>query len=193
MPPERAVHFLIQACRSLAEAHELGLVHRDIKPANLFVCRQGEEYDVLKVLDFGLVRPHAPGPSDVTLLTGQAIVGTAAYMAPESATEGKVEARTDLYSLGCVGYWLLSGRAVFAGKTPIEVILKHVNDEPTPLRSLAQLGVPGALDAMILSCLAKDPAQRPSSAEALDQMLTGLTFEQPWTRVRARESWRERR
>ena len=193
MPPERVVHFLVQACRSLAEAHELGLVHRDIKPANLFVCRQGEEYDVLKVLDFGLVRPDAPGPSDVTLLTGQAIVGTPAYLAPESATEGDVGPRTDLYSLGCVGYWLLSGKTVFAGKTPIEVILKHVNDEPVPLRSLAPLEIPEALDAAILSCLAKDPERRPPSAEALDQMLGDLTFERPWTRVRARESWREPR
>jgi serine/threonine-protein kinase len=193
MTPERAVHFLVQACRSLAEAHELGLVHRDIKPANLFICRQGEEYDVLKVLDFGLVRPRAAGPADATLLTGAKIVGTPAYMAPESAMEGEVEQRTDLYSLGCVGYWLLSGRTVFAGKTPIEVILKHVNDEPVPLRSLVPFGIPEALDTAILSCLAKAPERRPSSAEALDQMLSALVFERPWTRVRARESWWEPR
>jgi serine/threonine-protein kinase len=86
----------------------------------------------------------------------------------------------------------LSGKTVFTGKTPIEVILKHVNDEPVPLRSL-ELGIPEALDAAILSCLAKDPKRRPPSAEALDQMLEALTFEQPWTRVRARESWRESR
>jgi serine/threonine-protein kinase len=168
-------------------------VHRDIKPANLFACRQGEEFDVLKVLDFGLVRPDAAGPSDITLLTGKAIVGTPAYMAPESATGGEVDQRTDLYSLGCVGYWLLSGQTVFAGKTPVEVILHHVHDEPAPLRSRATLQIPEELDAAILSCLAKDPKRRPASAEALDQMLGAIPFERPWTRARARGAWREPR
>ena len=91
--------------------------------------------------------------------------------------------QTDLYSLGCVGYWLLSGQPVFSGKTPIEVILRHVNDEPVPLRSLAPFGIPEALDAAIFSCLAKDPKRRPPSAEALDQMLGAISFERPWTRA----------
>ena len=192
--PERAVHFLVQACRSLAEAHELGLVHRDIKPANLFVCRQGQEYDVLKVLDFGLVRPDTPMPSDVTRLTGEAaIVGTPAYMAPESAVGGEVGPQADLYALGCVGYWLLSGQPVFAGRTPLEVLLHHVRDAPVPLRSRTAFKIPETLDGAILSCLAKDPRQRPRSAEALDRILTAIPFEQPWTRARARDSWSELR
>jgi serine/threonine-protein kinase len=190
LPPERAVHFLVQACRSLAEAHALGLVHRDIKPANLFVCRQGEEYDVLKVLDFGLVRPDTSTPSDVTLLTSKALmVGTPAYMAPESAMGDEVGRQTDLYSLGCVGYFLLSGEPVFSGRTPIDVISRHVYEDAVPLASRTTLDIPEALDAAILSCLAKDPQRRPAGAEALDRMLGAIPFERPWTRDRAREAW----
>jgi serine/threonine-protein kinase len=190
--PERAVHFLIQACRSLAEAHELGLVHRDIKPANLFVCRQGREYDVLKVVDFGLVRPDPSIPSDATLLTGDAvIVGTPAYMAPENATGGGVGPRSDLYSLGCVAYWLLTGRPVFDGKSPVDIIMRHVDHVPAPLRSVAGIDVPDALDAAVRSCLAKDPEQRPPDAETLGRTLAAIPFERPWTPDRARESWAE--
>jgi eukaryotic-like serine/threonine-protein kinase len=190
LPAERAVFFLIQACRSLAEAHELGLVHRDIKPANLFACRQGQEYDVLKVLDFGLVRPQTSTSSDLRRLTGKAvIVGTPAYMAPESATGGEVGPQTDMYSLGCVAYWLLTGQPVFQGDTPIEVLMRHVRDEPVPLRSRAEIDIPEALDAAILSCLAKDPKRRPHSAEALARILEAMPLERPWTRTRARESW----
>lgn len=192
MRPERAVHCLMQACRSLAEAHALGLVHRDIKPAHLFLCRQGEEFDVLKVLDFGLVRPDTVRPADAALVTGREVVlGTPAYMAPESATGDAVGPRTDLYSLGCVGYWLLSGQPVFAGKTPVDLILRHVHDNPAPLQERSAVDIPEALDAVILSCLAKNPEERPSSAEALDRMLGSIVFERPWTRARARESWRD--
>ena len=191
--PERAVHFLIQACRSLAEAHELGLVHRDIKPANLFVCKQGQEYDVLKVLDFGLVRPDSSKPSDLTMLTGGAtIVGTPAYMAPEAAMQGKVEPRTDLYSLGCVAYWMLTGRQVFEGKTPIELVMRHAREKPLPLRQGGAVAdIPDALERAVLGCLAKDPNDRPQSAAALESMLAAIPFERPWTNARARECWEE--
>jgi serine/threonine-protein kinase len=185
------VHLLIQACDSLAEAHGLGLVHRDIKPANLFVCRQGQEHDVLKVLDFGLVRPEPSSPSGVTMLTGEVIVGTPAYMAPECAMGGEIGPPTDLYSLGCVGYWLLSGRPVFDGKTPVDLLMHHVREEPPPLRSRALFDVPDALEDAILRCLAKDPQQRPPSAEALVRILAAIPLERPWTGARARESWSE--
>jgi serine/threonine-protein kinase len=189
MRPERAVHFLIQACRSLAEAHALGLVHRDIKPANLFVCRQGEEYDVLKVLDFGLVRPQVTRP-DATALTGEAtIVGTPAYMAPEAAMGEPVGPAADLYALGCVGYWLLTGEPVFRGRTPIEILSHHVNDAPEPVRSHAAFEVPVALEAVLLECLEKDPAKRPSSAEALEAILEGVPLERRWTRADAKKWW----
>jgi serine/threonine-protein kinase len=193
MRPERAVHFLVQACRSLSEAHGRGLVHRDIKPANLFVCRQGEEYDVLKVLDFGLVRPD-PSTSNATLLTGEAsIVGTPAYMAPEMATGGDIGPSADLYALGCVGYWLLSGRTVFEGRTSIEVLLHHIHDAPPPLRSRAGFPIPEALDAAIAACLAKDPRQRPSSAAALQQQLEAVPLAHRWTDAQARGAWADLR
>jgi serine/threonine-protein kinase len=191
MRPERAVHLLIQACGSLAEAHDLGLVHRDIKPANLFVCRQGQEHDVLKVLDFGLVRPEPSSSSDATVLTGEVIVGTPSYMAPECAMGGEVGPQTDLYSLGCVGYWLLSGRPVFDGKTPVDLLMRHIHEAPPPLRLRALFEIPEPLEAAILSCLAKDRRQRPRSAEALARTLAAIPFERPWTGARARESWSE--
>jgi hypothetical protein len=188
VPPERAVFFLLQACRSLAEAHALGLVHRDIKPANLFACRQGQEYDVLKVLDFGLVRPTS---SEVARLTGkEGVVGTPGYMAPENATGDEVGPQSDIYSLGCVGYWLLSGQPVFPGGKPIDVLLRHVRDKPVPLRARAEVPIPEALDEAILGCLAKEPKRRPQSAEALGRILEAIAFDRPWTRTRARDSWK---
>jgi serine/threonine-protein kinase len=188
--PERTVHFLIQACRSLAEAHALGLVHRDIKPANLFVCRQGEEYDVLKVLDFGLVRPGVSRMD--TTLTGEAtILGTPAFMAPEAATGDAVGAPADLYALGCVGYWLLTGHHVFEGRTPVEVLLRHVKDAPASIRSRTTLEIPPALEAVLLACLEKDPLGRPRSAEALGDLLAGVPLTGSWTRAQAREAWNE--
>jgi len=194
LPPERAVHFLMQACRSLAEAHGLGLVHRDIKPANLFVCRQGQDYDVLKVLDFGLVRPDTSTPSDLTQLTGDdVVVGTPAYMAPESATSGEAGPQTDLYSLGCVAYWLMTGRQVFEGKTLVEVILHHVHDAPTPLHEVTAFEMSPALESAIAKCLAKNPKERPQSAEVFEQMLAAIPFDRPWTNARARESWSQSR
>ena len=127
----------------------------------------------------------------MTRLTGKAvIVGTPAYMAPESATGGEVGPQSDMYSLGCVAYWLLSGQPVFHGETPIDVLLRHVRDEPVPLRSLSEIQVPEALEAAILSCLAKDPKRRPQGAEALGRILEAMPFERPWTRTRARDSWR---
>ena len=193
LPPERAVHFLVQACRSLAEAHNLGLVHRDIKPANLFVCRQGLEYDVLKVLDFGLVRPDASASSaDAVALTGEAVVvGTPAYMAPEIVMGGDVGRRSDLYALGCVGYYLLSGQPVFRGKTPAEVVSRHTHETPAPLRSPAMFEIPAALEGAILSCLAKDPGLRPASAGDLERKLAAIPFARPWTPERAADAWRE--
>src|SRR5262249_24890824 len=146
MPPERAVYLLVQACRSLAEAHALGLVHRDIKPANLFVCRQGQDHDVLKVLDFGLVRPeNAPGQ---TLLTvDAAVVGTPAYMAPEYVTGDPIGPSVDVYALGCVGYWLLTGQRVFDSRSPIEQVMRHLNEAPVPIRARSPFSVPEALEA----------------------------------------------
>src|SRR5262245_18705923 len=134
IPAERAIHILRQICHSLAEAHEAGLIHRDIKPANVFVCRYGREVDFIKVLDFGLVKTLRQGGSDNVTLTAESIVcGTPAYMAPEQAQGlDRDDARSDIYALGCVAYWLLTGQLVFEGKSSIEVLMHHARTQPTP-------------------------------------------------------------
>jgi serine/threonine-protein kinase len=189
LPPERVVHVLRQACHSLAEAHARGLVHRDIKPANIYLCRQGLELDFVKVLDFGLVKRTTTGKTSDPRLTQEGqMSGTPTYMAPESATgDADVDARADLYALGCVAYWLLTGRTLFAGDTPLKQILAHVADVPPPPSRHAP--VPAALDELVLRCLAKKPGDRPQSAEDLAQSLAALALPSPWTPERARAWW----
>ena len=142
LPPERLVFLLRQACRSLAEAHENGLVHRDIKPANLFVAVLGGEYDFLKVLDFGMVKT-GPEDQDVQLTAGGSLVGTPAFVAPEWVTgEGPTDGRADLYSLGCTAFWILTGMPVFQAKTPAAMLLAHVNSEPPPVSRFSEQRIP---------------------------------------------------
>jgi serine/threonine protein kinase len=192
MPAERVVMLLRQACRSLAEAHDAGLVHRDIKPANLFVCKLGPECDFLKVLDFGIVK--AVGETDKTAMTaltqaGQ-FTGTPAYTAPEQALEGgNVGPQTDLYSLGCVAFWMLTGRTVFEADSPMQVLVQHTQAEPIAPSRVTEQPVPEALDAAILACLSKSPSERPRSADDLWRMLGEVPFANPWTQVRAEEWW----
>jgi eukaryotic-like serine/threonine-protein kinase len=191
LPPERAVHLLRQACDSLAEAHARGLVHRDIKPSNIFTCRMGLEVDFVKVLDFGLVKafdePKEAGPA----LTRENMVhGTPAFIAPEQAMgRADVDARVDIYATGCVAYWLLTGRLVFTSDTPMGYLVHHIHTPPRPPSTLAELPIPPALDTLILSCLAKDPAQRPQSARELSRQLAEIECTRPWTEERAREWW----
>ena len=188
-PPERVAILLAQACRSLAEAHDLGLVHRDIKPANLFVACLGPEYDYLKVLDFGIVKDR-PGP-EAMLLTAQGMVpGTPAFMAPEiAAGETEVDGRADLYSLACVAYWALTGQLVFAAKTPEQMLLHHARTTPAPPSRMSELPIPRAIDEIVLRCLAKSPDDRPASALDLEAALSEVAFERPWTQDRARAWW----
>jgi serine/threonine-protein kinase len=131
-PPARVASILRQACRSLAEAHDRGLVHRDIKPANLHLGRLGLEYDFVKVLDFGLVKRDSRVREDVRLTAPESLSGTPAYMAPEMVAGDPVDARADLYALGCVGYFLLTGAMVFEGDNPLQLVLKHLQTEPVP-------------------------------------------------------------
>jgi serine/threonine-protein kinase len=191
VPAERVVHFLRQVCDSLAEAHEAGLIHRDVKPANIYACRYGREVDFIKVLDFGLVkhtRPAEPGADKVT--TGQLTAGTPAYMSPEQALgEERVDARTDLYALGCVAYWLLTGTLVFEGATPIETIAMHIHTEPDLPSRRTTRPIPAELEALVLACLAKDPRARPQSADELAGRLAALRLEREWTPERARAWW----
>jgi len=194
VPAERVVHLLRQVCDSLGEAHEAGLIHRDIKPANIYACRYGREVDVVKVLDFGLVKHvQAPEPGADLVTAGQLAGGTPAFMAPEQALgEDRVDARSDLYAVGCVAYWLLTGTLVFEGATPLETIVMHVHAQPELPSRRADLPIPPQLEALVLTCLAKDPAARPATADELGARLAAVPLERPWTPERAREWWATR-
>jgi serine/threonine-protein kinase len=192
VPPERAAHILRQVCHSLGEAHACGLVHRDIKPANVFVCRYGQDPDFVKVLDFGLVkRAGTAAPQDVKLTDVGTFAGTPAYGSPEGAAgEGEeVDPRSDLYSLGCVGYWLLTGRTVFSANSPMLMLVQHIHQEPEPPSRHTELEVPSDFDALILDCLRKDKTERPHSAEILASRLAVLRFTSDWSSERARQWW----
>jgi serine/threonine-protein kinase len=190
MPPARAVHVLRQACDSLAEAHARDLVHRDVKPANLHLCRLGLRHDFVKVLDFGLVKAQRPDQlGGAGLLTATNIVaGTPAFMAPEAAMGEPLDGRADVYGLGCVGYWLLTGHLVFEAPTPYQVLARHIEEAPEAPSRRSELSVPPELDALILACLEKDPAQRPD-ATALAGQLADYAGRDAWTEDQASRWW----
>ncbi len=186
----RVVALLRQVCDSLSEAHDRGLVHRDIKPANIYVCRMGNTFDFVKVLDFGLVK-HFDQDEEATRLTGVGVAaGTPAYMAPEMA-EGiaEVDHRADLYALGCVGYWLLTGVRVFEADSPVKMIVEHARTSPQPPSARVELPIPAELDEIVLWCLEKDPAKRPASAAELSERLLSVARADPWEQGNAREWW----
>ncbi|HMI85691.1 MAG TPA: protein kinase [Polyangiaceae bacterium] len=191
VPAERAVHLLTGLCDSLAEAHDRGLVHRDVKPANVFTCVLGTKYDFVKVLDFGLARTLptlAPGSSPA--ITGT-IAGSPAFMAPEAA-RGAFAPSCDIYGVGCVAYWLLTGKFVFEAPTPIDVILAHMQSAPTP-PSQHGVRVPPELEHVVLACLEKEPAKRPASAAELGALFEACPLETRWTAARARAFFDENR
>jgi len=189
--PARVIHLLAQACHSLEEAHRAGLIHRDIKPANLFVCSYGTDNDFVKVLDFGLVKEISAPDDSASQLTQQGVVlGTPGFMPPELALgKDDVDGRADLYALGCVAYWLLTGSLVFEGDTPVQQAVQHARDTPPPPSSRSEQEIPEALERIILSCLAKDPAERPTSAADLARQLQDCPLHQPWTPERAQHWW----
>ncbi|MFN0152691.1 MAG: serine/threonine-protein kinase [bacterium] len=189
--PERAVHILLQTSRSLGEAHARGLVHRDIKPSNIFACRVGLEVDFVKVLDFGLVKMTSRDDGDApTISAPQAATGTPAFIAPETALGDRpTDHRSDIYSLGCVAYWLLTGRLVFEAETAVQMIVKHVDATPVPPSRISELEIPPSLDALVLSCLAKNPAERPRDAAELARRLEECAAHAPWTQERAHRWW----
>ncbi len=190
LPVERVVALLTQACESLAEAHAHGLVHRDIKPANLYACVLGGRHDFIKVLDFGLVGRDFTHRDDVKLTAADTARGTPAFMPPEMANGQPVDGRTDLYSLGCVAYWLLTGRMVFEGDSALGTISQHMFNEPEPPSRRAQQPVPPELDAIVLRCLAKQPGERFADAGALAVALRAMAVAERWTEDRAAEWWR---
>ncbi len=195
IPPARVCHLLGQACASLAEAHGVGLVHRDVKPANLMLCRYGLDYDFLKVLDFGLVGLDDDAQMGTTKLTVEGIVrGTPAYLAPEMATRNHaVDGRADIYALGCVAYWLLTGRPPFERETVMATVLAHVNDAPQAPSLISEQEIPAALDTLILACLSKDPAQRPGSVTELERQLAMAVDPKGWDEARAEAWWQTHR
>ena len=190
LPAERAVHLLRQACDSLGDAHHHAMVHRDIKPANIFICRKGPVVDFVKVLDFGLVRPfQEPSDRDEQPTVDGLLVGTPAFMAPEMIEEGQASSATDIYALGCVAYWLLTGSLVFDGATPIKVALEHVRATPVPPSLRTELDIPESVEQTVLRCLEKDPEKRPTSAEELSELLAACELPVPWNQKRARAWW----
>jgi len=195
LPPQRAMYVLRQICHSLAEAHARGMVHRDIKPANIFVCRLGLEFDFVKVLDFGLVQTRRADPSNAvteTLPTAQQLIGTPAYMAPEVILGREdVDRRADVYGIGCVAFYLLTGTRVFEHGTPMQVLVDHVHTPaPTPSSRLTG-AIPRELDRLVLDCLKKDPADRPQDASELLDRISGLGLA-GWSNLQAHAWWQDR-
>jgi serine/threonine-protein kinase len=191
VPAERAIYLMVQLCDSLAEAHDARLIHRDVKPANIYLCRQGRSVDFVKVLDFGLVKPGGPMQPDQERLTAEhSTSGTPGFMSPEQVMGApEVDRRSDLYAVGCVGYWLLTGSLVFEGRTSMEIMMRHVRDEPVPPSRRVELQVPKELDAVIMACLAKDPELRPQTADELRALLEAVPLARPWGLDRARQWW----
>jgi serine/threonine protein kinase len=186
------IHILRQVCGSLAEAHAQGLVHRDIKPANIYLTQRGGIPDFVKVLDFGLVKARKlEGQMELTGTT--ATLGTPLYMSPEAVEHpDQVDARSDLYSLGCVGYYLLTGETVFAGLSVGEVLMQQVRSVPEKPSVRLREAVSADLEDLLMSCLAKKPESRPASAEALEAGLAKCAAASGWSREQARDWWRKR-
>lgn len=191
-PPARVVHILRQVCGSLAEAHELGLIHRDIKPANVILTRRWGQADVVKVVDFGLVKDLEADPA--TGLTAEnTLTGTPLYLAPEAIRSARgVGASSDIYAVGALGYFLLTGQPVFSGDSVVEVCGHHLHTSPTPPSERLGHPVPEALELLILSCLEKDAKDRPRSAKALLERLEDLSGVPEWTPAEALERWGQR-
>lgn len=187
LPPERAVHLLGQVCGALAEAHAVGLIHRDIKPANIFVSQRGGVYDVAKLLDFGLVKEGLGGAEQGA--AGGSFSGTPLYMAPEQALAyDEVDGRADLYSLGAVAYYMLTGRAPFAGKNVLELLAAHSQAEVVP-PSRRNGAIVADLERIVLRCLAKKPAERFPTAAVLKQAFASCSLAGRWSDEQAAQWW----
>lgn len=187
-PPARVVHLMKQVCASLAEAHAEGLVHRDVKPANLVLCERWGAADVVKVVDFGLVRGFAGsafGSPEESLP-----MGTPLHMSPESIqSPSAVEPRSDLYAVGTVAYYLLTGIHVFEASTVKDVLLHHLTSVPTPPSRRTSQPIPSALEALVMSCLAKSASARPESAAALQEAFANCQGVGEWTQHEAKAWW----
>jgi serine/threonine-protein kinase len=198
-PEERVIHILEQAAASLAEAHGAGLIHRDVKPGNILIVDRGGIPDLVKVLDFGLVKDLGIGANgeataEPALTMANAITGTPLYIAPEAVNApDAVDARTDLYALGAVGYWLLTGTHVFGGKSTLEVCAHHLHSVPEPPSARLGAAVSADLEKLLLTCLAKRPEDRPPSAQTLRERLHACAAAGRWTADRAAQWWADHR
>lgn len=194
IPVGRLVRILEQVCGALSEAHRAGLVHRDIKPSNVILCEQGEVPDVVKLVDFGLVKDLSKDGEHSAATSPDVITGTPLYMPPEAITSpGSQDARSDIYALGAVAYYLLTGSHVFAGTTMVEICAQHLHKQPQLPSERLGAPVPAALEQLILDCLSKSPSDRPQSAASFLQRLGQLPSCQPWTDAEARRWWSEHR
>jgi serine/threonine-protein kinase len=187
-PAGRVVSFLRQACESLEEAHDAGLVHRDIKASNILICRLGKRIDFVKVVDFGLVKELAHR-THIALSRESATTGTPAFMAPEQVRGEQVDARTDIYGLGCLAYFLLTGTLVFAKPNLMAMAMAHLTEEPVGPSRRSELPVPESLERVVMACLQKNRKDRPQSIAALRAMLHGCTDVARWTEDDAERWW----
>jgi len=190
LPANRVVYILRQVCDSLEEAHARGLVHRDIKPANLHIGRLGLRHDFVKVLDFGLVKSvqARTGESSMATATGRT-PGTPDYMAPEMTLGDNIDGRADIYALGCVAYFLLTGKLIFESSNVFHAIARHLNDVPVPPSVRTGVAVPAELERLVLACVAKQPEQRPAGAAELNRALAAVAVE-PWGEEQAAQWWK---
>jgi eukaryotic-like serine/threonine-protein kinase len=192
LPPGRAIHFLRQLCGALREAHAVGLIHRDVKPSNVIVCQRGGVDDTAKLLDFGLVLPPAGGLESEKLTQEGAVTGTPTYMSPEQAGgQENLDARSDVYSVGALAYFLLTGQPPFAGRSPVKILAAHLYELPAPLTQ-HRPDVPADLEAVVLRCLAKEPAERYADAESLEMALAGCPSAETWSVKESARWWRGR-
>jgi serine/threonine-protein kinase len=185
-PPGRVVQILIQVCGALHEAHTAKLIHRDIKPANIILCERGTVLDVAKVVDFGLVTEIARDDA----ASNQAVLGTPAYVAPEAVTDPEhITHAVDLYALGAVGYFLVTGRRLFEGGTAVEVCIQHVTQSPRRPSEAAPVAISPAFEDILMKCLAKRPAERYATAAELADALEALPPPTDWSKADAAAWW----
>ncbi|WP_417392845.1 serine/threonine protein kinase [Gimesia sp.] len=191
-PESRVIHLLKQVAGSLAEAHQLGVVHRDVKPANIFLTHRGGVYDFIKLLDFGLVKA-VDGREQASLTSTNSMAGTPMYLSPEGINHpDAVDGRSDLYALGAVAYYLLTGTTVFDGESVIEICMKHVQEQPQSLSERLGKPVSADLEQIVMQCLAKDPAQRPQTAGEVILELSKCDSDGQWSILDARQWWEQK-
>jgi serine/threonine-protein kinase len=191
LPPARAIHLLRQVCRALAEAHGVGLLHRDIKPSNIIACERGGVFDVVKLLDFGLVQETRLAKPDSRLTLHGTIIGSPPYMSPEQAAgRNELDPRSDIYSLGAVAYFLLTGQPPFVRDTAMLMLMAHAYDPVNPPAEIRP-ELPTDLQAVVLRCLEKDPARRFPTANSFEQALAACAAADQWSEEQAALWWHE--